>query len=372
MKRNYIIPIFVPHLGCPMACTFCNQKKISGEEKQVRAKDVKKTIEYYLKNFKDDDAHIEVAFFGGSFTGIDEKIQNELLEAANIYIDEGKVDSIRISTRPDYIDKKILKRLKKYNVKCIELGVQSTNDYILKRAKRGHTFADVKKASRLIRWKGLTLGHQMMIGLQDSTLIDEMNTAKDLAKLKPKMVRIYPVLVIKGTELEQEYIEGEYEPLTVEQAIERCKEIYNYFNKKKINVIRIGLQNTEEISDPKNDTSEVVAGPYHENFRQLVESSIYYDAIVEKIKSVNVKVKEIKITCNPKIASNIVGYKKSNIIKLNEIYDVNLVVEQDEKFPIDKYSMIITKEYKDYDSEDDMVLSKCSIKANKKNIYRIK
>ena len=372
MKRNYIIPIFVPHLGCPMACTFCNQKKISGEKKQVTAKDVKKTIEYYLKNFKDEDANIEVAFFGGSFTGIDEKVQNELLEAANEFIDAGKVDSIRISTRPDYIDKKILKRLKKYNVKCIELGVQSTNDYILKKAKRGHTFADVKKASKLIRWHGFKLGHQMMVGLQDSTLIDEMNTAKDLAKLKPKMVRIYPVLVIKGTELEEEYLNDEYEPLTVEQAVERCKEIYNFFNKKKINVIRIGLQNTDEISDPKNELSEVVAGPYHENFRQLVEGSIYYDAVVEKIKSVNVKVKEIKIICNPKIASNIVGYKKANIEKLYDIYDVDLVVEQDDSFPENRYSMTITKEYKDYNSDDETILSKCSIKANKKNIYKIR
>ena len=372
MKKNYIIPIFVPHLGCPMACTFCNQKKISGEQKQVKAKDVKKIIEYYLDNFEDDNADVEVAFFGGSFTGIEEKKQNELLEAANEYIDAGQVDSIRISTRPDYINKKILKRLKKYNVKTIELGVQSTNDYILRKAKRGHTFADVKKASRLIRWHGFKLGHQMMVGLQDSTLIDELNTAKDIAKMKPKMVRIYPVLVIRGTELEEEYQNDEYEPLTVEQAVERCKEIYNFFNKKKINVIRIGLQTTDEISDPKNEASEVVAGPYHENFRQLVESSIYYDDIVEKIKRVNVKVKEIEIICNPKIASNIVGYKKANIEKLYDIYDVDLIVEQDASFPEDKYSMTITKEYKDYNSDDETILSKCSIKANKKNIYRIK
>ena len=198
MKKEYIIPIFVPNLGCPNDCTFCNQKKISGQQTNVTPDDVKKTIEYYLENFKDSSKYVEVAFFGGSFTGIDEGVQKELLEAANEYIKKGKVNSIRISTRPDYINRKILKMLKKYKVKTIELGVQSSNDYILQKSRRNHTFADVIKASKLIRFYGFTLGHQMMIGMPDSTEIDELNTAKDLIKLKPKIVRIYPVLVIKG------------------------------------------------------------------------------------------------------------------------------------------------------------------------------
>ena len=163
MKKEYIIPIFVPHLGCPNQCTFCNQKKISGQLKKVTAKDVEETIEYYLKNFKDKNKYVEVAFFGGSFTAIDEKEQEELLNAAYKYIKNKKVNSIRISTRPDCINKEILKRLKKYGVQTIELGVQSSNDYILKQCKRGHTFEDVKKASKLIRWYRFTLGHQMMV-----------------------------------------------------------------------------------------------------------------------------------------------------------------------------------------------------------------
>ena len=277
MKKQYIIPIFVPHLGCPNDCTFCNQRKISGQQKNVTSDDVKKTIEFYLDSFKDKDAKVEVAFFGGSFTGIDAEIQENLLKAAYEFVKEKKVDSIRISTRPDYIDKEILKRLKKYKVKTIELGVQSTNDYILEKCKRGHAFADVKKASKMIRWHGFKLGHQMMVGLPESTVLDELNTARDLAKLKPKMVRIYPVLVIRGTELEKEYLNGSYEPLTIEQAVERCKELCYFFGKKKIEIIRIGLQSTETISDPSKEKSEVVAGPYHETFRGLVESSIYYD-----------------------------------------------------------------------------------------------
>ena len=197
MSKEYVIPVFVPHLGCPNDCIFCNQKSISGQKKNLTKEEAKKTIDYFLENIKYKDAKKEIAFFGGSFTGIDEKQQEELLQIAYEYIKNGQVDSIRISTRPDYINKEILKRLKKYKVKTIELGVQSANDYILSRANRGHTFKDVVKASKLIRWYGFNLGHQMMVGLPESNRIDEINTAKALIKLKPKMKIIYPVLVKK-------------------------------------------------------------------------------------------------------------------------------------------------------------------------------
>ena len=352
MKKEYIIPIFVPHLGCPNACVFCNQRKISGEEKQVTTKDVKETIEYYLDNFKEKDKEVEVAFFGGSFTGIEEEIQNELLEAANEYIKQGKVDNIRISTRPDYINKEILKRLKKYNVKTIELGVQSANDYILKKANRGHTFEDVKKASKLINRYGFKLGHQMMIGLPDSTALDEVNTAKALIKLKPKIIRIYPVLVIKGTELEERYKRGEYEPLSIVQAVERSKEVADLFNKKNIKIIRIGLQNTDEICEPESQNSEVVAGPYHPAFRQLVEARMWYDAVVSEIKKINTKVKEVEIIANPEDINNIIGHKKENIEKLKEIYEVDAMVKASDNIKLGKFEIKIQKTYDDIVKEN--------------------
>ena len=355
MKKQYIIPIFVPHLGCPNECTFCNQRKISGEKRNITENDVRDTIEYYLSNFKEKDAYKEVAFFGGSFTGIDEELQEKLLSAAYDYIKEKRIDGIRISTRPDYINKKILKRLKKYKVKTIELGVQSTNDYILKKCKRGHTYNDVVKASKMIKWYGFTLGHQMMVGLPESTNLDDLNTAKDLIKLKPKIVRIYPVLVIKGTDLEKDYLEGKYEPLELNQAVERCKELCYLFGKHKINVIRIGLQNTDTICSPNKQGSEVVAGPYHETFRQLVESSIYYDTIVEKIKKFNTKVKEVSIIVHPQNVNNVVGYKKENILKLKEMYDVDVVVKQDIKYALDKIDVIISKEYQDFIDENETI-----------------
>ena len=306
MKKQYIIPIFVPHLGCPNDCIFCNQKSISGQKKNMTKEEAKKIIDNYLKNLKTQEAQIEIAFFGGSFTAIEVKLQEELLQTAYEYVKDGKVDSIRISTRLDCINKQILKRLKKYKVKTIELGVQSANDYILKRAGRGHTFEDVKKASKMIRWNGFKLGHQMMVGLPESTRIDEINTAKALVKLKPKMVRIYPVLVVKNTKLEKEYEKGTYEPLSVTQAVEVCKEIVRIFADKKIDIIRVGLQSTDEISDPRNKESEVVVGPYHPAFRQLVESAMWYDAIVAKIKKLNAKVKEVEVSVNPIDANNVV------------------------------------------------------------------
>ena len=238
--------------------------------------------------------------------------------------------------------------LKKYNVKTIELGVQSTNDYILKKCKRGHTFEDVKKASKLIRWNRFILGHQMMVGLPESTKLDEINTARDLIKLKPKMVRIYPVLVIRGTELEKEYEEGEYEPITVNQAIERCKELVYMFNKKKIEVIRIGLQSTDEIKDPVSEKSSVVAGPYHPAFGQLVEDSIWYDNILEKIKDINVKVKDAKLHVNPANLNNAIGHKKANITNIQETYDVDLTVVADENIKVGDSKLEIIKTYDDY------------------------
>lgn len=348
MPKQYIIPIFVPHLGCPNDCTFCNQKSISGQMKQITEEEVDKTIQEYLRNFKEKDTYTEIAFFGGSFTGIDTKTQERLLRLAYKYVKNKKVDSIRVSTRPDYIDKEKLKLLKKYGVKTIELGVQSTNDYILKRCKRGHTYKDVVKASKLIRRNRFKLGHQMMIGLPDSTWLDELNTAKSLAKLKPKMIRLYPVLVIKKTELEQEYRNNEYEPITLNQAVERCKELCYFFEKKKVKVIRVGLQNTDIISNPKNIQSEVVAGPYHEAFGQLVDDSIWYDKILDAIKKINTKVAEIEIEINPQDANNVIGHKKENLAKMKELYEVEIKVKQNLSVKPGKFNLTILKTYKDF------------------------
>ena len=349
MKKKYIIPIFVPHLGCPNDCIFCNQKSISGQKKEMTKEKAKEIIDNYLKSIEKEreNIQIEIAFFGGSFTAIKEEKQEELLKVAYEYVKSKDVDSIRISTRPDAINKEILKRLKKYGVKTIELGVQSANNYILNRINRGHTFEDVKKASKMIRWYGFKLGHQMMVGLPESTRLDEINTAKQLIKLKPKMVRIYPTLVIKNTKLEKEYEEGKYKPLSVVQTVEVCKDLVRMFTDKKIDVIRIGLQTTDEISEPGSRNSEVLAGPFHPALRQLVESAMWYDAIVGKIKKLNVKVKEVEVTVNPIDANNVIGHKKENVLKLKDTYDVDLVLKQDKKMKQGKSKIEVTKTYTD-------------------------
>lgn len=339
MKKEYIIPIFVPHLGCKKCCTFCNQRTISGEKKQVTLNDVTNTIEYYLANFKDNNKYVEVVFLGGNFTAIEREKQEELLLAVQPYIKSKKVDSIRISTRPDAIDKSILKMLKKYHVRTIELGVESSNNYILARCKRGHGFEDVIKASKLIRLYGFNLGHQIMVGLPDSSEKDDIQTAKDSIKLKPKMVRIYPVLVIKGTELEEEYKKGDFTPLTVLQAVERSKEIVKLFNHKHIKIIRVGLQNTDTITEVSKKESEVVSGPYHPAFGQLVEDAIWYEKIVEKIKKINAKVIRVEIETNPQNINNIIGHEKENINKLKDTYAVITTVKSNKKLKLGNFKV---------------------------------
>ena len=188
----------------------------------------------------------------------------------------------------------------------------------------------------------------MMVGLPESTRLDEINTAKELIKLKPKMVRIYPVLVIHNTKLEKDYLEGKYKPLTVVQAVERCKEIVPMFRAKGIDIIRIGLQNTDEITDPSVKGSEVVAGPYHPAFRQLVEANLWYDDILKRIKEMNTKVKRVKIIINPKDVNNVVGHKRENIQKLKDVYELDLIIEQDEKMKEGKFKLEILEKYPEF------------------------
>lgn len=258
--------------------------------------------------------------FIGSLTGKTEKEQKELLEK---FIEDNRKDNIKISILPNLVTKEFIKMLKEYRVTAVELEVQSTNSYILKKCGYIHNIDDIKKATKMIKWNGLKVSFQVGIGLPDSTKIDELNTAKDLAKLKPNLIRIYPVVAVKNTKLEQEYNEGNFEPLTLNQAIERCKEAVYAFNRKKVKYINIVKQN--ELN--KSEETEIVAGGYHEEFAQLVTDSIWYDSIVDKIKKFNVKVKKVNIEVNPKELTNIYGHDNENAKKLEEYYDVEIKVE---------------------------------------------
>lgn len=324
--RKCIIPIFVPHKGCPNDCVFCNQKKIASAIVDITPNDVDDTIQKYLRTIP-QDSYIEVAFYGGSFTGIDIEYQKQLLEVANKYKIANKIKGIRLSTRPDYIDKTILDNLKFYGVTEIELGVQSMNDKILEMNRRGHKAIDVVHAVNLIREYDFKLGLQMMPGLYMSSSEDDINTAVEIEKLKPDFVRIYPTLVVKDTFLEVLYLNGAYKPLELNKAVLVSKEILRIFERSNIGVIRVGLQATDNMQMGK----DVVAGPFHAAFRELVENEVYWDMLqygMEKLQIENISA--LNINVNPKDVSKLVGNKKSNIKRLKEKYNVKeLFINQD-------------------------------------------
>lgn len=282
MKKHAIIPIFIPHLGCPCQCVFCNQQKITARTKAVSTDEVRETVERYLSTLAGlDPSEIEIAFYGGSFTAIPIDAQTAYLEVANEYIDQGRVSSLHISTRPDCIDEEILSNLKRYNVSTIELGVQSFSDEVLRLSKRGHDSDTARKAARLVKERGFKLGIQLMIGLPGDSLESCIYSARETAALSPELARLYPTLVIDGTELYDMYEDGNYEALSKEEALLRTKEMYKILHKAGINIMRVGLKSTDIIGG--SDLSAINGGTYHPAFRQLVEGEIAYEALKEQL-----------------------------------------------------------------------------------------
>ncbi len=302
--RHYNIPVFIPQQACPNSCIYCNQHHISGQLKQPSKEEIIDKIETHLKTFKPPYI-AELAFFGGSFTAISSKKQEEYLKIIQPYIKENKISSIRISTRPDCITPEILQILKHYNVKTIELGAQSLSDDVLQMSQRGHSAKDVQEASRLINEQGFDLGLQMMIGLPLDTLEKSINTAKQIISLGAKSTRIYPTLVIENTDLAQMYKKGEYTPLEMNKAISWTAKIYNIFHENNIRILRVGLHPSESLITGK----ELLAGAFHVSFRELVLTKIWQ----EKLSTIpNHNAKEITIFVNPIQINTAIGYKSKN------------------------------------------------------------
>ena len=230
-KQHFNIPVFIPELACPFQCIYCNQQKISGRLKIPSPKEIDRIIIDHLNTISKNKSEIELAFFGGNFTGIPVNEQEEYLKLVQPYINSGQISGIRLSTRPDYINNKVLELLKKYNVKTIELGAQSLDDDVLKLSKRGHTAKDTERASEIILKAGFSLGLQMMIGLPGDTLGKSIFTAKKIIELGADNTRIYPALVIKDTKMEKMYAEGKYHPLSLEDAVRWSKELLLIFEK---------------------------------------------------------------------------------------------------------------------------------------------
>lgn len=270
MKTHAIIPIFIPHLGCPNDCIFCNQKKITAKTAPVTIKDMKATAERYLSTLSSRGVEtVEMAFYGGSFTGIPLELQREYLSVAKDYKDRGLIQKIHLSTRPDYINEEILDNLKHFGTDIIELGVQSLDEEVLRLSNRGHDRDCVFKASELIKAYEFILGLQLMIGLPGDTHDKSLHSAKEAVRIGPSISRIYPTVIIQDTALYDLYQRGQYLPLTTEAAVHTAKEMYCILTKAGINVIRIGLKSTDLIHE-----NGAIAGGYHPAFRQLVESEI--------------------------------------------------------------------------------------------------
>ncbi len=308
MKKDFlVIPIFIPHLGCPHKCVFCNQKKITGKTTSVTTKDIEETVNFFL-SFKRRKKVVEVAFFGGTFTGLPLSVQESFLKVVQPYIERGDVNYIRLSTRPDYIDRDVLLFLKKYKVGVIELGVQSLVDDVLSLSQRGHTRDDIENASKLIRKYGFLLGHQIMPGLPGDTKETIMETVKRSIEMRPNMVRIYPTLVLEDTELFNMYKQGRYKPLSLEEAVRLVALSYLYYMANEIEVIRIGLQTTDEINE-----RYVVAGPYHPNIGTLVRAQIFLWMTLYLVINVKNRARHITLFINEKDVPYFIGYKKKNL-----------------------------------------------------------
>lgn len=311
MTRHINIPIFIPHLGCPNMCVFCNQRTISGVQK-FDFSSVRKTIDDNLSSVTSTD-EVEIAFFGGSFTGIDRDLMISLLEIAYGYIKEGKVCSVRCSTRPDYINAEILEILKKYGVKTVELGLQSTDPEVLKLTKRGHGFSEEKEASRLLVENGFDLVGQMMIGLPGSSLESELETAEFIINSGAKAARIYPTVVFSETELCDMAKEGSYSPLSIDEAVERSAAVLEKLVSSSVDVIRIGLCSSENLLSDKT----YFAGPNHPALGELVENELYYKRIMNKLSEFQIADKcDMEIFVSVGALSKAVGQKRKNKIRL--------------------------------------------------------
>ena len=313
--RHVNIPVFIPHLGCPNQCVFCNQREISGVQEFI-AEDVIPIIDSALRTIE-DDAEVEIAFFGGSFTGINPELMISLLKIANGYIERGLVRQVRCSTRPDYINEEILGILKKYGVKTIELGLQSSSDRVLEISKRGHNFEAEIKSCCMIVENGFDLVGQMMIGLPGADIESEIKTAEFIASVGAVGARIYPTVVFRDTELCSMMQQGVYLPLSLDDAIERSATVLDIFLKAGVEVIRIGLQASDNLSDP--DSS--IAGANHPALGELVIGEVYYKRICKLLSDSDVSENEnITVLVSRGALSKAVGQNRKNKLRLMERY----------------------------------------------------
>ena len=329
VERPLIIPLFIPHMGCPHRCVFCDQRAITGSAGRIPSPDqIRTEVERYLKFSRKRPSTIQISFFGGNFLGLEQKVMLQLLDTAAAFVDNGAVDSLRFSTRPDTICQERLADIARFPVKTVEIGVQSMNDSVLDACMRGHTAAETITAATLIKDAGYQLGLQMMVGLPGDDDDGAMATAYQLARLDPDFVRIYPTLVLSGSPLARMFRADSYHPMTMDACITLVARLYRFFKKKGISVVRMGLQASDGLADP----TELLAGPYHPAFGHLVHGEIVLDAIRTALVGMDILPNKLSIRIHPTMVSRVQGLNKRNLYYLRQCHgfkEISLV--QDDK-----------------------------------------
>lgn len=320
--KPFIIPVFIPHAGCPHQCVFCNQKAITRSEAPAPSNDqIKATIRSYLKFLTPGRKPVQIAFFGGNFLGIGHTEILRLLNVAAAFVHEGIVDGIRFSTRPDTLTKNRLEILKGFPVSTIEIGAQSMHDAVLAMSQRGHTARHTASAVQLAKDGGFEVGIQMMVGLPGDDDAGAISTGRQLAALCPDFVRIYPAVVLEHSLLADWYRKGRYRPLSLSAAVSLVKRLYLMFQQSNIPVIRMGLQATADFEN----NSILLAGPFHPAFGHMVVAEIYRDRVIELIKSSCKDLESVTLCVNPKRISTMRGLKNENIHYLKNRFDIRRI-----------------------------------------------
>ncbi len=315
MPRRRIIPVFVPHMGCPHQCVFCDQRQISGAQAPVTAAQLRAILDAALSQ---SGAGAELAFYGGSFTAIGEADQVSLLEAAQPYLRAGHLFALRCSTRPDCIDESVIARLRRYGMQTVELGCQSMNDEVLRRSGRGHTALDCEHAIALLKSHGFSVVAQLMTGLPGSSDATDLESAERIAALHPDGVRIYPTVVVEGTPLAAMYQRGIYSPQALESAVNLCARMWELFRYEEIPVLRVGLNPSESLHNA------VLAGPYHPAFGELVLGRMYYN-LAKPLLAPHRGADTITLCVAPRAVSRMVGQKKTNLRALEQEFSIKSI-----------------------------------------------
>jgi len=313
--RHYNIPVFIPELACPFQCVYCDQRKITGQKHLLEDGEILQNIEDHLQSFKSENREVQLAFFGGTFTGLDIAEQEHYLKLIQPFIQSQDIQGIRISTRPDYINLQNLKLLKDYGVTHIELGAQSLVEEVLQASYRGHSVEDVKRASELILKEGFILGLQMMIGLPEDSPERSLQTAQRIVEFGADETRIYPTIVIRGTNLAKLWEQGKYKALDTNLAIEQSAKLYQFFENNNVNVLRVGLYPSDELSEQ----GEAVAGPKMPHFKEKVLARIWKNSLEEGI-DFSKKEKKLEIAVSPKEFNFAVGFAAGNRKYLEQFF----------------------------------------------------